>query len=120
MDREQAHNAQLSDYDELIKFVTNLSRSHKFQKTSVPKPLTANLVDDRSGEVGQAEQEKPKEEVPNYWVDKWIMFLRGDEGQKFIAGGNLLPQAGIMALNSVVKGNWSPKGSGKGKWGGKE
>ena len=118
VDREQAHSQQLADYDELIKFVINLSRSYKYQKPSAPKPQTANLVDEQGAVNEQAEEEKPKDEVPHYTVDEWIMFLRADEGQRFLASGNPLPQAGILALLSVVKGAWNPKG--KGKMGGKD
>ena len=40
----------------------------------------------------------------SYSVDEWIMFIKMDEGQRHPAAGNALPQEGIVALNSVVKG----------------
>ena len=124
VDREQAKNQELANYDELIRFVINLSRSQKYQKTSVPKPLTANLVEEQT-EPQEIAAAKPQE--PVYTVEEWILFLRSDEGQKHIAEGNALPQEGQSALNSVVKGggkgnNWSKGGGkdprGKGGWNG--
>ena len=119
VDREQAHNQQLSHYDDLISFVINLSRSQKYQKTSAPKPLTANLVGEQPTSNEYAPVETPAPVEPDYSVDDWIMFIKTDEGQRHLAAGNPLPQEGILALNSVVKGGWNSKGSSKGK-GGKE
>ena len=77
IDREQAHNQALSQYDALVDFVINLSRSNRHQKTAPPKPLTANLVDDRGVERQQHEPETQNQETPmSYSVDEWIMYIR--------------------------------------------
>ena len=116
VDREQAHNQELAGYDELVKFVINLSRSAKYQKTSPPRPLTTNLVDEKV-EGAQPETSAPKDDTQGaaFSVEEWIMFLRQDEGQRCIADGNALPQEGVQALNAVVKGGWN-NGKGKGGW----
>ena len=116
VDREQAHNQSLADYDKLVEFIINLSRSHKYQKTSIPKPLTTNLVDENKDDAAASEGSGPKKDETTYSVDEWIFFLKQDEGQQYLATGNALPQEGLLALNSIVKGGWnSPKGKGKGK-----
>ena len=45
-------------------------------------------------------------------MEEWIVFLQIDEGQPFIAHGNLLPEEGREALYSIIKGG---KGKAKGK-----
>ena len=118
VDREQAHNQDLAGYDDLVKFIINISRSAKYQKTSQPKPLTANLVDDRGEESqGQASTHKGDNHGATFSVEEWTTFLRQDEGQKFIAEGNPLPQEAVLALNAVVKGGWNSS-KGKGNWSG--
>ena len=46
LDKEQSRDETLGEYDNMVKFLTNLSRTKRFQKTSTPKPFSANLVDD--------------------------------------------------------------------------
>lgn len=121
IDREQAHNPELSVYDDLINFIINISRSNKYQKTTLPKPLSANLVGESPSAAAPAQTE-PEEANVKYTIDEWIMYMYQDEGQAYIAAGNPLPEEGILALNSVVKGKgkgkgtpqWQ-KGTGKGK-----
>ena len=111
MDREQAHNQALAQYDALVEFVINLSRSNRHQKTVPPKPLTANLVD----EGNHPEPTAPAQETAmTYSVDEWIMYISNEEGQNFIASGVPLPLEAMQAINSVIKG----KGKGKGYQGG--
>ena len=71
IDRERsrehiADGPSLKDYDELMKFVVNLSRSARFQKRSSAKPLTANMV---------AEGNVPDDETATdtkFTVEEWI------------------------------------------------
>ena len=111
----------MSQYDEMIKFLSNLYRTQRFQKTSTPKPLSANLVDDvePSKFVSQAEptpSNKATGEGEMYAVQDWAIFLNSDEGRHFISEGNQLPSEAREALYSLMKGKEeSDKGKGKGK-----
>ena len=91
-------------YDELVKFVTNLSRSAKYQKTSPPRPLTTNLVDEKvEGTQPETSAARDDTQGTTFSVEEWIMFFRQDEGQRSIAEGHTLPQEGVQPLNAVVK-----------------
>ena len=121
LDKEQSRDESLSQYDEMVKFLTNLSRTQRFQKTSTPKPFSANLVDDvePSKFVSQAEatpSNKASGEGEIYAVQDWAIFLNSDEGRHFISQGNQLPSEAQEALYSLMKGKGKgDKGKGKGK-----
>ena len=125
LDREQSRDEKLNEYDEMVKYLTSLSRTQRFQKTSAPKPFSANLVDD----VEPPSVESPgnssltNSDGETYPLQEWVLDLNSDEGRTFIAQGNPLPQEAQEALYSVMKGKgkgWnSDKGKGKGKgWNG--
>ena len=102
--------SSLEDYDSFIEFVTNLSRSWKYQKQIKPRPLTANMVDEQPPNRPQEEPQAPQEEAV-YSVEEWQSFLQTDEGREYIVGDKQLPQTGKEALLSLTGQN---KGKGKG------
>ena len=97
----------------------HLTRSRIYQKTSAHTPLTANPVGEQSPAGDQAAVGASKDEAQSYSIDEWIMLIKSYKSQTYLAAGNALPQQGILALNSVVKGCWKPKGNAKDE-GGKE
>ena len=72
VDRAQAHNQSLADDDKLVKFIIHLSRSHKYQKTSIPKPPTTDLVDVDKDDAAASEGSGPKRGETTHSVDECI------------------------------------------------
>ena len=118
LDKQQSTDESLSEYSSMVKWLTNLSRTQRFQKTSAPKPFPANLVDQEEP-IQMPPQPEPAPATEVYAVQDWTWFLNSDEGRQFMSQGNPLPSEGQEALYSLMKGNKgkgkaSDKGKGKG------
>lgn len=126
LDKEVSRDETLNQYDKMVSYLQNLSRSQRYQKTTTPKPFSANLVDDheptmpKETSIATPEKAAPAE-AEIYSVSEWSSYLNTDEGRNFMAQGNPLPIEAQTALYSLIKGKgkgnpWmGNKGKGKGK-----
>ena len=109
LDKEVSRDDTLNQYDRMVSYLENLSRSQRYQKTTTPKPFSANLVDDHEPtmpkEISIATPEKADPaEAEIYSVSAWSSYLNTDEGRNFMAQGNPLPIEAQTALYSLIKG----------------
>ena len=117
MDKEVA-KGELVSYESFMDFIRNLSRSARYQKQAVPKPLMANIIENNPGLMSSTWQaESPSNNVNSR--DEWSEWLQGHEGQQAIQDGVELPSSPEthLALLAVAKGKgeWTTKG-GNNRW----
>lgn len=111
-DKEVSRDENLNSYDKMVAYLENLARSHRFQKSSAPKPFTGlGVVDDSAPIVPKEDVPVQPEAIPTneiYSVSEWVQYRTTDEGRNFmsssIAQGQSLPIEAQPALNSSLKG----------------